>query len=185
MATNQGIDFLKAFEKRSAPAKRLSRFFTIGFFFFIITYFLLVAGTFSLWLFSKNEQQKISQQIEMKKKQINQLKKRESLYFILKQRLSTLAKFKSLKEEKDFPQILSFLLGLNNEGVFFTEIKISEDGKVEISGKTPNFLALSRFLEKLSGEEYSKFFNQIVLTSLNRQEDGGYNFSLSLNYGKT
>jgi len=177
------IDFLKDYEKISSP-KKLSRFLTVGMFVVVIFYSLLVAGTLSFWFFLKKEHQEINRQIEVKKSQISQLRKKESLQVLLKQRLTSLAKLWSLKGG-NLPRILSFFLQMSGEGVSLTEIKASAKGEVGVTGTAPNALNFARFLEKITSSDNANICSKIILTSVSRQKDGGYNFSLSLTYEKT
>ncbi len=179
----KGIDFLKAYEK-VGPPKKLSRAFALGMIVSVVFYSLLAAGTISFWLYLKKEHQQISRQIEVKKSQISKLQKKESLQVLLKQRLSSLAKLRPSKGG-DFPRLLSFFLQFSEEGVNFKEIKVSDGGEVEISGTASNAFSFARFLEKMTSADEAKIFSKITLTSVTRQKDGSYNFSLSLNYEKT
>jgi len=179
----KGIDFLKAYEKPGRP-KELSRIFKVGMFVIVIFYCLLSAAVLSFWVSLRKEHQEVNRQIEVKKTQISQLRKKESLQILLKQRLSSLAKIWTLKK-RDFPRFLSFFLQISSEGVDFSEIKISSEGTVTARGTAVNALVLGKFLEKITSSEMASVFSKITLTSVTRQKDGSYNFDLLLAYEKS
>lgn len=176
------IDFLKAYEKPISSQKIPQRLL-VGGVIGIIFYIILVVGVFFFWLFLKNEYEEISNRIEEKKSQINQMKKKESLYVLLKQRLSTLTKIRSEKK-KDFLQFFSFFLQLQEEEINFDQMSASAKGELKVSGRATNASSFAKFLEVLANPEFDKSFSKIILSSLSRDERGGYIFAFSFIYGK-
>lgn len=182
----RGIDFLKAYKEPSLKEVKLLRFLKVGIFLFLICYCLLVGAAFSYWVYLRGENTRLGEQISLKKQRIGELRKIESLQIILKQRLSLLNKLFS-KSKPNYSQLLTYLQQVSPEGIIFKEIRINEDGEVNISAKAPSALVLSRFLENLSSPSPSEtsYFSEMTLLAGSRQKDGSYNFSFSLKkYGK-
>jgi len=178
----RGINFLKAYEGRTSQ-KNFVRIFRISALLIFTFYCLLVVGVLSFWIFLKKEHEKINFQIKDKKSQVEQLKKIESLQVLLKQRLASLATIRLVKGG-DFPVLFSFFSRLNSEEVSFTDIRFSSKREIGVKGVASSAFTLAKFLEKLVSSADAAMFSKIVLTSLARQKEGNYNFSLSLTYEK-
>ncbi len=175
---NGQIDFLKGYQVGLAKKTQALHRLQVGSFLALLAYCLMVGATFSYWLFINKQASGVQQEIAQKKQQIEKLKDVESLQIVLKQRLSTLGKFFSTQKETNFEDVLS-LLGQITDEVKIKELKMSE-GKINLSGEAPNNLALEKFIQDLKNKPEGSLFSTITLSSLDRQENGGYFFSLVL-----
>jgi len=173
------IDFLEAYKKprqRGDFSALLKRTMVLV----VILYCFSLIGIIGFWSFLEKENKQIKNQIEVKKSQLTQLKKKESLQFLLKYQLSALSKLWS-STRTDFSQILSFFLKFSPEGLELRGIKISNKGEIQIEGVASHSLAFANFLEKIIYGEGMQLFSRVILNSLSRQADGSYNFSFTLN----
>ena len=177
MKISKGIEFFRP-QKISPRKEKLIRSLKVGSVVFLIFYSLLVTAFLSLWIYWRQETRIINQKIVAQKQKIDRLKKIESLQVVLKQRLAFLNKLFS-QEKTDYGQILASLEEIIPSGLVLTKIEISEEGEIDLVGTAENAVALSNFLVKLAEEEKG-FFSKVTLSSAVRQEDGGYDFSLSL-----
>lgn len=178
------IEFLKPYKEKTALPQPL-KILTGGVIGALIIYCILMVAIISYWGFLRKEKEKIEKQIEVKKSQINQLRKKESLQVLLKQRLGFLTKEQFFQPGK-FPYFLNILSSLQ-PNVDLLSIQIFEN-KIEIRGSASNIIDLSGFLEKLETSSEFNVFPNIILDSLARNKDGSYNFSVSLEFkvnGKT
>jgi len=178
----KGIDFLKAYEKPPFQ-KNFSQFSKIGMIVIVVFYCFLTGVIIFYWTFLKNQYQEIITQIDTKKSQITQLKKKELLQVLLKQQLSSLNSL-FLSKRGEFPRLLSFFLQLSSDEISIGNIKISSSRQINVEVTANSALSFSRFLEKITNPENFEKFSEIKLESLTRQKEGGYSFSLSLVYEK-
>jgi len=177
------IDFLKAYKKTSEPSKNILQALKNGLILVTAIYCILLGGIFSWWSILKKEFQGIENQIDTKKAEIQQQKKKESLYVLLKNQLSSLSKIFSSKEE-NYSQILSLFFQISEGKVKISEIKISPEGEIHISGTATSAFNLASFLEDAVNSEQMKIFSKITLNSLLRQKEGAYNFSMTFIHEK-
>jgi len=175
------IDFLKAYEK-PISSKKIPRSLLVGGVIGIIFYIVLIVAIFSFWLFLRKEYGEISHQVEEKKSQISQMRKRESLYILLKQQLNALVKIRS-EGEKDFLQAFPFFLKFQGGEINFDKISASAKEGIKLSGRATNASTLANFLSLIVSSESSNLFSKIILDSLTRDKDGSYSFSFSFAYG--
>ena len=171
------IDFLDAYKKQLSQEGKntiLSKM-TLS---ILVIYCLFLLGTFFIWSFLKRDYSEVNRQIEEKKLKIDQLRKRESLYLILKKRLSFLSGMWPLPE-KDI-QFLSFIYNFSSSDLRINDFKISNNKVAQVNGEATNALSMADFLEKITGPE-NNIFSKITLNSLSREKSGAYKFSLSFN----
>lgn len=175
----KGINLLK--KKKAIPVReaQLMRFAQVGSVVLLVFYCLIVVGIFSLWLYTRQESQEVDRQIAVKKQNITDLEKIESLQILLKQRLASLTALVG-KKTADYPKILSYFTQFPSNEIILDEITLLENGKVTLSGQAVNTLVLSDFLESLVQGEGDDLFAQIILSSFTRQEKGNCAFNLSM-----
>jgi len=176
----QEIDFLKT--KRGASLKQLKqkRFLKTGSLVFLICYCLIAGGIFAFWLYLNQTNQQVEKQIAFQKQKVVQLEKIESLQILFKQRLSSLVKVFS-QQPPDYEQIILFFNQIAFDGLVFNEFKLTNEGKMAVTGTAANAVLLSNFLEAFKkAPETQNYFSEISLDSTNRQSAGDYDFSLTL-----
>lgn len=168
------LDFLKAYEKKVEIRGDIFKIFGKRLFIILVSiYCPLAGGIFFYWSILKKEYKQIITQIEIKKTKIKQQEKKESLYFLLKNQLSSLSKILSSNEENRF-QVFSFLTQLSGGEVEISEIKVFSNGEIKISGVAPDAFSFARFLNEITGSESISPFSRIILDSLSRQKEGVY-----------
>jgi len=177
------IDFLQAYEKKVKPGKDIFRFLTKGLILITIFYCVFLMEVFFYWSILNKNLQDINNKIELKKDEIKRLQKRESLYFLLKNQISFLSKI-VLGNEENYSQIFSSIFQLAEGKVEVSEIKISSTGETKVSASAPTAFTLAKFLDEIAGSKDMEIFSKIILNSLSKQKEGGYDFSLTLSYDK-
>jgi hypothetical protein len=177
------IDFLKGQQVGGAIKTKFLHSLKVGTLVLILAYCLASAAVFSYWLFLSNQTSKVNNEITVKKTKIAALKDVESLQVVLKQRLFSLDKFFSSKKgASNFNNLLAFINQISAD-ITIRELKIAED-KMDFTGLAPNMMVLENFLKDLKGDESSSLFSKITLSSIDRQEDGSYLFSVLLEIKK-
>lgn len=171
----QEIDFLKG--QRSEREKRVKflRNLKVGSTIFLIAFILIVGVIFSYWFYLNSQNEKIINESNLKRQKIESLKELESLQIVLKQRLSTLGKFFKEDKKPNFSKILAFFDKIS-QGINIKNLNISADGKLNISGDSADILTLTGFLENLESKDAQEIFSQIIVSSLDKREKGGYSF---------
>lgn len=170
-----GIDFLKAQKEIELKRSQQWRRLRVISFSVLLFYCLLVFAIFAYWSYLANKNQQLELAVNKQKQRVVELKKAESLQLVLKQRLGHLSQLIT-QQRINYDQIITFLYQASSAGINLEEIKISVKG-VSITGKADNAPALSLFLDKLNE---GQLFSKIILTSSQREENGIYSFSFSL-----
>jgi hypothetical protein len=173
----QGINLLKPQRAKDERLVSLAHSLKVGSIVLLIFYCLAVAALFSFSIYLGQISEKTSQQIEIKKRQLEGLKKVESLQLVLKQRLSSLTELIS-GEKVSYQEWLDQLDKILEPGITIKEISITDSGVMTISGDASQATVLARFLDKLAGE--NPIFSTVVLSSISRQKDGSYLFNVDL-----
>ena len=173
----QGIDFLKPKPIGDFRFHYLARLFRVGSVILLIVYCLVLAATVAFSINIGQTKKAVAAQIQIKKEKVDSLKKIESLQTILKQRLFSLSEFEK-KDTVDYSRIVDEILKTAQSGVTITDVSLNEKDLAIVEGNAPNSSILGAFLNRLSGDESA--FSQAILTSLVRQEDGGYLFTINL-----
>lgn len=175
MALSKDINLLAGKKEVSAEKARTIRLVKTGSFVLLVGYSLVALAIFSFWFYLQKEGQRVEQQINLKKRQIKELEKIESLQLILKGRLSTLGQILNRKEP-NYSLFLGYFEQFLSQGIGLTSLNLSDEGKVVFSGLAENASDLASFLEKI-GEEKT-LFSRVVLTTVVRNEEGQYSFDL-------
>ena len=174
------IDFLKADNQASLQKLKQKKILKLGSLIFLIFYCLLAAAIFSFSLYLSQANRGLNKAIALKKKQIVQLQKTESLQLLLKQRLVSLAPIFSQKRP-DYHRDLLFFKEISPQGLNLTDFKFSEKQKMSVKGEATNALILNDFLRQLKVSTVAtQEFAKVNLGSLSRKTDGSYEFSLNL-----
>jgi len=177
------IDFLKAYEKKTEPARNIFQFLSKGLIGIMVIYCFLLAGIIFYWSILNREFKKVNSQVELKKTRIKQQEKKESLYFLLKNQLSFLPKIIPSGEE-NYSQIFSSISQIAEEKAKISEIKISSTGETQISGTAVNAFNFDKFLEEVINSEKIRIFSKIILNSISKTKEGNYIFSMTFSYDK-
>ena len=179
----QEIDFLKGQRIGGVLKTNFFHSLKVGTLVLILAYCLVSVAVFSYWLFLSNQMTKVNNEIAVKKTKITALKEVESLQVVLKQRLSSLDKFFSTKKgANNFNNLLAFI-SQTSSGITIKELKIVEE-KMNFTALAPNMTMLEKFLQDLKSDEASSLFSRIILSSIDRQEDSSYLFSVLLEIKK-
>lgn len=175
---NRGINLLISKEKPSFRSDQFVRLAKVGSVVLLIFYTLVSLGVFSFWLYSQQESQRVSREMAIKEQKITSLARIESLQVLLKQRLSSL---KLIFEETapDYKALLVYFFQFSSGGIVFKDINLSQKGEILFTGEAINSHVLANFLDQISGEKGKDLFGRIVLSSISRQKDGSYSFSLN------
>jgi len=173
----QGINLLKVERKRDERLVNLAHSLKVGSIVLLIFYSLMVTALFSFSIYLGQESTKTTKEIETKQRQLEGLKKVESLQLVLKQRLSSLTELMS-KRGASYQEWLSQLDQKSEPGITIKQITILDSGVMKISGSASQATVLTRFLDKLAEE--NPIFSTVVLTSISRQKDGSYLFNIDL-----
>lgn len=178
----EGINLLTEARKQ-APARQTQflRLAKTGSVVLLIFYCLVAGGVFSFWFSTQRLSREVEEEVVIKKGQIADLKRIESLQVLLKQRLSAL-EILSSEKPPDYKALLVYFDRFPPGEVAINEILFSADGEISFSGQAVNSLLLANFLDSLSWEK-KDLFSQIILSSVSRQKDGSYSFSLNLQVG--
>lgn len=173
------IDFLRA--KRAKELEKYSLLHSIRIISFLVLafYCIIMLAFFSYSLYLTSASSKVSQKMEAKKIRLAELKKTESLQILTKQRLSALSYFFS-GNNSPLAEYLLFFDELKPEGIEYSNLSFSQEGKISLNGTSRNAVFLADFVDKLSAKENTdKYFSAIDLSSASRKETGAYNFTLN------
>lgn len=173
----QGINFLKPKPVGDFGFYYRVRLLRIGSFLLLIVCCLALAAALAFSINISQTKKALATQTQIKKEKIEGLKKVESLQTILKQRLSSLVEFKK-KDTISYAKVMDEVLKTALSGVTITDIAIDEKNLVVIEGKAPDSSILGAFLDKLSSQD--SLFAPATLSSLVRQENGSYLFTVNL-----
>lgn len=173
----QGINFLKPKPVGDFRFYYRARLFKVGSLVLLIVYCLVLAATVAFSINIGQTKKAVATETQIKKGKIEGLKKVESLQAILKQRLFSLAEFKK-KDTVSYSGIFNEILGITESGVTINNVSLGAENLVVVEGSALNTSILSNFLDRLSGNESA--FSQAILSSLTRQEDGSYSFTVNL-----
>lgn len=172
----QGIDFLKPksvgnfrFYYQAALLKASSLAL-------LIAYCLVLLATTAFSFNLGQTKKALITEIQGKNKKIEQLKKVESRQTVLKQRLSLLAEFRK-KESFSYAAVIEEILKITQLGVGITDLSLGEKKSALVEGSVSSSAILDVFLNRLNSEP---LFSRATLSSLIKQENGDYLFSLSL-----
>jgi len=177
------IDFLRAYQKKTEPTRNIFHFLTQGLILVTVVYCIFLGGIIAYWGFLNRSLGEINRKIELKEERIKQQEKKESLYFLLKNQLSSLSQVFS-EVSQDYSQILSFLFQIGGDKIEISEIKISPNGETNISASARNAFFMASFLDELVNNKQTGGFSKITLDSLSGQKEKGYSFSMSFYYDK-
>jgi hypothetical protein len=175
---NQDINLLQA-EEISSQEKKRNHLLKLGTIFLIIFYCLAVLAIFSFGLVVQKEHQVVSDKIKSQKIQLASLEDVESTQFLLKQRLSSLAKI--VKMDRPLAaEWLNYFDNFASDGLSLEEVSWSPTGQVTLAGMAGNALYLTDFLDHLKKETASGKLAQSILISATRHPEGTYDFSLEV-----
>lgn len=174
----KSIDLLKP-EEISLAEKKRTFFLKAGAIFLIVLYCLVVVGIFSFGLVVSREAQEVADKVKFKQERLNELQQIESLQFLLKQRLSSLAKVVAVDGIK--PKYwLNYLDSLVPEGVALESVQWNSSGEVTLAGIAGNALGLADFLDNLKKATDEEKIASSTLVSATRQTEGVYSFNLEI-----
>lgn len=174
----KGINLLRVKEEVSERAIKFKRFLQVGSILLLIFYILILGGVFSFWFIQQRESQIVREKVKQAEAKITELQKIESLQLVLKERLQSLTSIFG-KEEINYKDVLSQLERLTPSGVDLESIDLAKDGGITISGSAENSLSLGEFLVNLTDPEEENF-ESVALSSISREENGIFKFSLAL-----
>lgn len=172
---NQGIEFLQV-ERPETKQEVLATKLKAASIVVLIVYALFLGGVFSTWFYLQKQEERVLEQIELKKNQVKELQEVESLQVVLKQKLSALSPILA-KESLDYSQLLEAINGLAGESVSLSGFEMTEDGQIDFSGQAANAVQLADFLDNLIAQE-GLGFKKVILSSITRNIDGSYAFNI-------
>lgn len=170
---------LSADEQKVLKKKRLLELVSVV---SLVGAILLVLVVFGYWAVLNNEIGLVRQKIAQAEAEVNQLADRESLLRGYKQKIEFLATV--VGKRPPFYSSLSEFYNLLPAGVSFSEVTLQEE-QIVVSGVAVSSLELGDFIDRLretptlAGKEIAK----VTLTSLVKEKDGYYKFSLKLTLG--
>jgi len=174
------IDFFKAARQETLQKTKQKRLLQTGSLVALVAYCLATAAIFAYWLFLNEANQELEKRISLKKQQVLEFKQVESLQLLLKQRLGFLQKV-LVELSPDYHDALLFLKAITPEGLTITGYQLSVDGQVNLEIEAINSQIVDDFVTKLKrSSEADKFFEEIFLGSLARQEESSYRLSLKI-----
>jgi Tfp pilus assembly protein PilN len=177
MPLSKDINLLAGKEEGSAQKERKIRLVRAVSLALLAVYSLILIITFSFWFYTNRKSQQVEQQINLKKRQIKDLEKIESLQLTLKGRLTVIRQILA-QGEPDYSLFLNYFNQFSSEGIDLSSFAFASDGQLVLSGSAENAPGLSSFLEEIISQE--ALFSRVNLTTIVRTEEGGYNFDLEL-----
>lgn len=173
----QEINFLKPKPAEDSLFYHQVHLLKVGSILLLVVYCLILAAATALSINIGQTKKTVAAEIQLKKEKIDELKKAESLQSILGQRLSSLAEFKK-KDTVSYAVMINEVLKAAESGVMVDDVSIDEENLLVVEGSAPNSSILGGFLEGLSGD--GSAFSQAILSSLTKEEDGTYVFTVNL-----
>lgn len=174
-----GIDFLQSKKEKVFRKAKFLQLLRIASLVILVAYCLLVAAVSSFWIYTRQEDKRVTALIANKKNRVNELKKTESLQIMLKQRLTLLEKFFSTKNP-NYAEVITYLEEISPVGITFKDLELTDEGKVYVTGMAVNAVTLGDFLEKITSKTPESKFINIVLSGITRRKDAAYDFGLYL-----
>ncbi len=145
--------------------------------FSLLVYFSVLLTLFFYSNMIKKQEANLLAIKESREKKIKDLVQIESLQQDVKVRLSALTEV--FPQQVDLKEILDYFEGILPEGLRFDSISLSEEGDVSLNVKTQDSLVLEEIEKKIFSQEAGGELESAKLTSISRDEEGGYNISLS------
>ena len=122
----------------------------------------------------------VAKRIDEQIARIGSLKKYESQHVYIKDKLSGLVPYLN-KKRVGYKEVLDQMEGVSPNGLILTEIKLNQEGEMEITGEAANVTVLSRFIKELLVTGSEEFVTDAALSTGTREEDGIYTFTIQLN----
>ncbi len=110
--------------------------------------------------------------------QIDQLKPKEELIVVVKQKASNAEKI--LTARRDLVNTFNQFAQLVPQGVYFTDIRFS-GGKVALSGKARSSADIAGLVSQLVSANGAGIYSNVSVDTLSSEENGAYTFALTMN----
>lgn len=154
--------------------------------FFIFSFGVLIATLFSLiflggwFLASKNSKKNLEEELNGIEAKLASLKDLDLELQSFSTALSNIQGVNASK--KKWSAVFKELNAVTPKDIYYTNLSIGEDGKVQISANAPSFISVARTLVAFSS---STSFKNPVLVSFNPSERGvNFSFTVEVNPGK-
>ncbi len=142
----------------------------------LVIYTLIVAGLIGSQFFLSKEKQKITSQASQLESRIKGLQKVESLEVLIKDRIEKCANIIGSRTHPEI--ILAKIINAKEEGVEITSIELEKNQKVKLAAQSEDVNSLEKFTGKIKAIFSGEGYQIVILESVSRTKDGGYNLSL-------
>jgi hypothetical protein len=138
----------------------------------VVVYILVVAGILGYGLFLTYQKDNVIKQSSELESKIKTLNKKEYLVLALKARVSEITK--TINNRYSYAQAIEKLNSLGANDIVYSSFEFTNN-TLTVAGKAPNVILAGKYFDNLKKDET---FKNVLLTSLGRQKDGAYGFSL-------
>jgi len=163
----------KAQEQIKSLQKKLSLFSVI----FLIFTAIFTLATLVFFTRFASAREALVTQVEDSSTVINGYKNVEELIVVVKSKASSANKI--LSERANHSDVFGKLSGLVPRDVYFTDMKISSD-KLVVSGRAKTSVDVAGMVASFLSADASDLIKSVSVDSLSSDEQGNYQFSLSL-----
>ncbi|MFC1727223.1 hypothetical protein ACFL0Y_01745 [Patescibacteria group bacterium] len=173
------VNLFKIYLTRPEKQKAVERKVKVISLLVLLSYCLLAAGIFSYSLYLKRKDTKLSQNIEIQKTNITNLKPVELVNAFVKHRLSAIELFMTPRPI-DYSLALTEFETLVPSQIKVNQLKLDLEGKLVVEGEAQDVLALTDFVDGLISDEADDFIDRVTLSTASRNEEGNYSYSLNI-----
>lgn len=142
----------------------------------LVGYALLILGLVATLSFLSLEKKRLSTQVSQLEATIKSYQKVESLEVLIKTRVSLAQKI--IEPRVPTEAILVKIINSLEEGIEVSSLDFGKKDEISISAHSENVGSLESFLVKIKQIFQEEKYTILRLDGVNRDEDGGYSFSL-------
>lgn len=142
----------------------------------LVIYALVVAGLIGFQFFLSREKQKVVSQASQLELRIGNFQKVETLEVLIKDRIGKTTKIISSRTHPEI--ILTKIINAKEEGVEILGVELGKGEEIGLSAESGDVGSLDSFTEKIKEVFEGEGYKTIVLETVTRTKDGGYNLNL-------
>lgn len=172
------INLLPVEEVREVEAKRLQKKVRTYSIIAIVLTILVTVGVFGYWLYLVRQDEQLGKKINNLTSQIENLKEVESLFRVVKNKLSAIVGISA--KTQNFEVILDEVAKITPQGVSLTDLTVKETNSITLKGSAVSASEFSSLVSNLLARDNpASKFSAVTVESLTRDDSGVYQFAIS------
>jgi hypothetical protein len=142
----------------------------------LVIYALVVVGLIGSQFFLSREKEKIATQASQLESRIKNLQPVETLEVLIKDRIKKSANIVGSRTHPEI--ILAKIINTQEDGVIITSVEIEKKQEINLTAEFKDVNSLEKFAEAIKLVFSEEGYQTIVLESVSRTKNGGYNLNL-------